>query len=320
MKNIAGIAISSALIFVLIQGAVFAATASKTQVYINNPDDDTLWIKFYLDGGYMRGTLAPPNTTKYFAFYQLSEGSHELKITWKDPDTCEWQEKTKTVEATGEDITVTISAVPSNASTCEKAAPLKRVTNYSSLEILVKNNDDDTLFIMLFINGDRRRERTIARNSTTSFLNIFNIRPGSYNLTIRWKEPDTKEWYESSQEVTVGEGKNNITLETDEIIYTHELAKQNCSIDVYVKNVDDDDLWVDVFVDKIYRIKYVKSGRREYVGRYDRLYPGKHTVKLRWIDPDVKGWQNIKFVVYLERGEKAAMTFDTVKNTYVRDY
>lgn len=320
MKSIAGIAISFALIFVLMQSAVFAGTASRTQVYINNPDDDSLWIKFYLDGGYMGSTIAPQNTAKYFAFYRLSEGSHELKIMWKDPDTCEWEEKTKTVEATGEDITVTISVVPNNIPICKKAAHVKRVTGYNTLAISVKNNDDDTLFIMLFINGDRRKQRTIARYSTAPFLNIFSLSPGSYNVSIRWKEPDTKEWYEKTQEVTVGAGKNSITLETDEVIYTHELTKPNSAIDVYIKNIDDDDLWVDVLVDSGYMLKYVKSDAKKYFGRFDKLYPGKHTVKLRWIDPDVKGWQKRRFVVYLDPDEIAPMTFETVENTYVRRY
>jgi len=320
MKSIMGIAISVALVFALMHSAVSASTDSRTQIYIGNPDDDSLWIKFYLDGIYRGSTIAPQNTTKYFAFYSLSEGPHELKIEWKDPDTCEWVEKTKTVEATGEDITVTISVVPNSASTCEKVASVKKTTSYGNLEISVKNNDDDALFIMLFVNGDRRKERTVARYSTTRFLRIFSMRTGSYNVTIRWKEPDTKEWYEKTQEVTVAEGKNNVTLETDEVIYTHVLTKADSAIDVYIKNIDDDDLWVDVLVDSGYRLKYVKSGTKRYIGRFGKLYPGKHTVRLRWIDPDLKGWQNSRSVVYLEPNENASITFDTVRNTYVRAY
>ncbi|MEE8402885.1 MAG: hypothetical protein V3R93_03945, partial [Candidatus Hydrothermarchaeaceae archaeon] len=306
--------------FVLMQSTVFAAPVSRTQVYVNNGDDDSLWIKFYLDGGYMGGRILPQNTTKYFNFYRLSEGSHELKIEWKDPDTCEWQEKTKTVAATGEDITVTISVVPNNISTCNKAAPkkatpVKRGTDYGSLSISVKNNDDDTLFVMLFINGDRRRERTIAKYSTVKFLTIYTMRTGSYNVSIKWKEPDTKEWYEQAQEVTVARGKNSITLETDEVIYNYVPAKPSSSIAVYIKNIDDDDLWIDVLVDSGYRLKYVKSGAKKYFGRFDKLYQGKHTVRLRWIDPDVKGWQEKKFVLYLDRDEEAVETFHTIKNT-----
>lgn len=315
MKSIAGIAISLALIFVLMQSTVFAAPVSRTHVYINNGDDDNLWIKFYLDGGYMGGRILSQNTTKYFNFYRLSEGPHELKIEWKDPDTCEWREKTKIVKATDEDMTVIISVVPNSTPDCEKAAPVKRVTDYGSLSISVKNNDDDALFVMLFINGDRRRGRTVAKYSTVKFLTIYTMHTGSYNVTIRWKEPDTKEWYEKTQEVTVAKGKNSITLETDEVIYNYVPAKPSSSIAVYIKNIDDDGLWVDVLVDSGYRLKYVKSGAKKYFGRFDKLYQGKHTVRLRWIDPDVRGWKKKTFTVYLDRDEEAAETFYTVKNT-----
>jgi hypothetical protein len=268
----------------------------------------------------MGGVIVPQNTTKYFAYYKLSEGSHELKIEWKDQDTCEWQEKAETVEATGEDITATISVVPNSASICEKAEPTKKATSYGSLAIYIKNNDDDALFVTISINGERKRERTIARYSTDRFLNILNMHPGSYNISIRWKEPDTKEWYEKTQEVTVAEGKNNVTLETDKMISTHELSKPNSAINVYVENVDDDDLWVDVLVDSGYAIKYIRSGTKRHIRRFDKLYQGKHTIRLRWIDPDVRGWQESRYEVYVGQDEEVSETFSTVKNTYVRRY
>jgi hypothetical protein len=319
MKNIVGIAVSFALVFVIMQGAVSAATDSKTKVYIENADDDDLWIKFYLDGKYIGSTIVSQNTTKYFAAFRLSGGPHELKIEWKDPDTCEWQEKTKTVDATGEDMTVTISVVPDSTSVCEKFKPAQK-TSYGSLAIYVKNNDDDTLFVILSVNGTRKKETTVARYSTYQLLNIYSMRPGSYTVVILWREPDTGAWYEKTQEVTVAEGRNYVTLEIDEMLSAHDAMKPNSATDVYIKNIDDDDLWVDVFVDSISRIKYVESGKRRYVGRYDKLYPGKHTVRLRWMDPDIKGWQESRFVVYLTQSEVASMTFDTVKNTYVRRY
>jgi hypothetical protein len=315
MKNIIGIALSFTLILVLIQGAVFAVTSSKTQVYINNADDDSLWIKFYLDGGYMSSKMAFRNTTKYFAFYKLSEGPHELKIEWKDPDTCEWQEKTEVVNATGEDITATISVVPNSASTCKKAELAKKSTSYGRLNVYVRNIDDDNLFTMLFVNKDRKKERTVAPNTTVKFIKISSLTPGSYNITIRWKEPDTNEWFEKTKEITVTEGDNNITIETDELTYTHEFTKPTSAIDIYVKNVDDDDLWVDVYVDSGYAIKYIRGGTKRHIRKFDKLYQGKHTVRLRWMDPDVYGWQERGFVVNLGADEEASRTFHTVKNT-----
>lgn len=315
MKNIVGIVVSIILILVLTLGSANAATVSRTQVYVENPDDDNQWVKFYLDGRYLTSVIAWKNSTKYVGYYQLSEGPHELKIEWKDPDTCEWQEKTETLNANGEDITATISIVPNNESACIKPALARKTTSQGNLDISVRNLDDDGLFIMLFVNGERRRERTVGRNSTTRFFKLSSLTTGSYDIAIRWKEPDTKEWYEKTQAIMVSEGDNFITLETDEIIYEHALAKPTSSIDISVKNVDDDDLWVDVYVDSGHALKYIKDGTKRHIRNFDKLYQGRHTVRLRWIDPDVAGWQERGFVVNLNPDEEASRTFHTIKNT-----
>lgn len=320
MKNIVGIAASFILIFVLTSGSAYAAAVSKTTVYVENLDDDNQWVMFYLDGSYLTGVIAAQNSTKYVGYYQLSEGAHELKIEWKDPDTCEWREKTETVDATGERLTTTLSIPASNASTCKKAEVTRKTTSYGSLDIYVRNLDDDNLFIMLFVDGNRRKERTVGPNTTVQFIKIHSVTPGTHDIKIRWKEPDTKEWFEKTQEITVVEGENNITMETDELIYTHEVTKPTSAIDIYIENVDDDDLWVDVFVDSGFAIKYIKSGTYRHMRNFDKLYPGKHRVWIRWIDPDVLGWQEIKFDVYLGPDEELSETYSTVKNTYVREY
>lgn len=320
MKNIVGITISFAMVLVLTFGAAYAATASKTTVYVENQDDDSLWVKFYLDGRFMTSVIAYQKSTKYVGYYQLSEGPHELKIEWKDPDTCEWQELKETVNATGGDITATISVVPNSESTCIKAKPVTKPKSYGSLEISVKNNDDDNLFITLSVNGKRKKQRTLGPNTTVRFLKIYSLTPGAHEIKIRWKEPDTREWHEKTQEVTVIEGKNNITMETDEIIYFHELARPNSAIGITVLNIDDDDLWVNVYVDSGYGIKYIKSGTRRHIRNFDKLYQGTHKVRIRWIDPDVHGWHEKKFEVYVGPDEEVTETYNTTKNIYVRKY
>ncbi len=320
MKNIVGIAVLFILIFVLTSGTASAATVSKTTVYVENPDDDNQWVLFYLDGRYMTSVIAAQNSTKYVGYYQLSEGAHELKIEWKDPDTCEWQERTATIDATGGDIIATMTVLPNTESTCVKASPATKSKVYGSLDIYVENMDDDNLFIMLFVDGERRRERTVGSNTTVKFFRISSLTPGPHDITIKWKEPDTKEWFEKTQEINITEGENNITLETDELIYTHVLAKPNSAIDIYVENMDDDDLWVDVFVDSGYALKYLRDGTKRHIRKFDKLYQGKHRVRIRWIDPDVKGWHEKEFEVYVGPDEEVTRTFNTTKNIYVRKY
>jgi hypothetical protein len=320
MKNIVGIAISFILIFILTSGTASAATASKTTVYVENLDDDNQWVKFYLDGRYMTSVIAAQNSTKYVGYYQLSEGPHELKIEWRDPDTCEWQEKTETIDATGENIIATMTVLPNSESKCVKVAPATKSKIYGSLDIFVRNKDDDGLFIMLFVDGERKRERTIGTNTTVKFIRISSLTPGSHDITIKWKEPDTKEWFEKTQGINITEGENSVTMEADELIYTHMLTRPNSTIDIYVENVDDDDLWVDVFVDSGYALKYIINGTRIHIRKFDKLYPGTHSVRMRWIDPDVHGWHWKEFEVYVGPDEEVTKTYNTTKNIYVRKY
>jgi hypothetical protein len=320
MKKILGIAVSSALILFLTMGAASAATSSKTTVYVENSDDDSLWVKFYLDGVFIKSATAYQKSTRYLGYYSLGEGPHELKIEWKDPDTCEWQEKINEINATGDPITATLSVIPNTESSCVKSAPVTKATSYGSLEVFVRNRDDDNLFTMFFIDGERRKERTIGPNTTAKFIKIHSLRPGNYTVKIRWKEPDTKEWFEKTREITVNEGSNNVTLETDELIYTHVFAKRNSSIAIIVENVDDDHVWVDVFVDSSFAIKYIRSGARGHVRTFDNLYPGTHKIWMRWIDPDVRDWQEKRFEVYVGPDEEVTETYNTTRNVYVRSY
>lgn len=313
MKNIVGMAISFALTLAIMQGAVSADNVSKTQVYIENGDDDSLWVKFYLDGKFGGSTKMLRDTTKRVALYRLSAGTHELKLEWSDPDECGWQERTKTVEATGEDMNVTLSVIPTNESECKKAAAAKEAVIYTTLDVSVKNNDDDTLFVRVYIDGYAKRGRTVGSHYTYQFRNIPNTGPGYYTVTVRWMEPDSMIWYEKTQEIEAVEGKNNVTFETDEII--SELSRPNSSIKIYVENVDDDELMVDLYVDSRYAVKKVRSGTTRHFGRFANLHSGTHTVKVRWIDPDVLGWHERKFIVELKRDEELSKTIQTIKNT-----
>lgn len=315
MKNIVGIAALFILIFILTSGAAHAATVSYAKIYVENSDDDNQWVKLYIDGVYMRGVMVSRNTSKYIEFYQFIEGPHELKVEWKDQDTCEWQENTKTVDITKDVKTVTIGVVPNSESTCKKAETAKEATIYGGLDVYVLNKDDDTLFVTLYINQQKKGGRTIASNDTVRVRRFYSMTPGTYDIKIRWREPDKNEWHEKTQEITVGEGENEVTLETDEIIYKHVFTKPNSAIDIYVENVDDDDLWVSVYVDTGFAIKYIKSGTYRHIKNFDKLHQGGHRVKMKWMDPDVMGWQEREFVIYLGKGEEASRTFQIVKRT-----
>ncbi len=82
----------------LIQPIIVSAKNSCTlRVYVFNNDDDDFSVKFYLDGNYQDTENCKSGKKTHIDNYWVEcNKDHELKIKWKDPDTRQWYEKTKT--------------------------------------------------------------------------------------------------------------------------------------------------------------------------------------------------------------------------------
>lgn len=182
------------------------------------------------------------------------------------------------------------------------AAPLGRATIY------VENQDDDLLWVELYIDGTFRRGGYIAPGWRT-YYSLYYFKLGSHPVKIRWRDPDLCDPVEKTEEINITSPEvTEITLSTE--LNTGECIRERVetSLSVFVSNEDDDDLWVDVLVDSTFKTFLIKSGATKYYGNYN-LYPGSHTIRLRWLDPDVYDMKEKTWRVDLKGGEKASQTF-----------
>lgn len=181
--------------------------------------------------------------------------------------------------------------------------------------VYINNTDDDDLWVELSIDGIHRRGEYVSSDGK-KYYGLYYLDPGIHTLGIKWRDPDLcGEWQEKTKNITVGsEFSTEIILSTVRNDEQKEcILETPCKLEVYIRNEDDDNLWIDLFVDKYLKIKEVRSGSRKYYGEYI-LDPGVHTLKLRWLDPDdVFTMREKVSTVTLHKGEHVVVTLYTYK-------
>jgi hypothetical protein len=296
---------------------VLASNLGKVKIYVQNVDDDGAWVNLYIDDTYRSSEYVSSSRTKLFSTYYLDSGNHTIKIQWKDPDNCKVTQKVEQISVgQAEGITVTLTTESDVSKSCEeKLVEYKSGGAASYLNVLVANVDDDDLFIQVFRNGKYWRDVYVGHDSTAVIGKLYKQKSETYELELRWRDPDTGRKFNTVRRTVDFTGEDTtVTLETKRSVRTSRTYRPNSTINVYVRNVDDDDLFVDVLVDRVYHIEKVKSGKTVYYGSFPKLDPGKHTIRLRWLDPDLEDMQEKGFVVYLEEDEVLTRTFSTDKN------
>jgi hypothetical protein len=146
----------------------------------------------------------------------------------------------------------------------------------------VKNIDDDKLDVHLLIDGNDEGFESVSSDRTKEY-DDYDLDEGAHTFMIRWFDPDTDEWYEKTEEHTITD-VTTIVLLTDE----HDEDEDKLSAQVYVNNLDDDNLDVYLYIDDEYRkYKSISSGS---VGDYDEYEFEEdedelHAFKIEWFDP-----------------------------------
>ena len=163
-------------------------------------------------------------------------------------------------------------------------SPTGTLTTYTTT-VYVKNIDDDKLDIHLLIDGNDEGFESISSGKTKEY-DDYGLEEGIHTFTIRWFDPDTNEWYEKTKEHAITD-VTTIVLQTDE----HDEDEDKISSHVYIKNLDDDDLDVYLYIDGNYR-KYL-SVSSDNIGDYGEYEFGKdeyalHSFKIEWFDPDTE--------------------------------
>ena len=166
--------------------------------------------------------------------------------------------------------------------------PTYTTTQKYAVSVYVKNLDDDKLDVHLFIDGEDREYKTISSGKTSGKYNKpsttdYKLEEGVHTFTIKWYDPSTGKWYEKTEEHDIT-CATTITLLTDE----HAEDEDKISAHVYIKNLDDDDPNVYLYIDGDYK-KYISIasnstgdyGEYEFEEDEDTL----HSFKIVWCDP-----------------------------------
>ena len=148
--------------------------------------------------------------------------------------------------------------------------------------VFVKNRDDDSLNIELYINGNYKKDKKVSKDKKDEYSS-YTLDEGFYTFKIRWYDSDTDEWYEKSEEHSVS-GTTAVTIMTDE----HTEDDDKLSAHVYVKNLDDGDPDVYLYIDGVYKkYKSISSGSAGDYGEYEfeKDEDTLHSFRIEWFDP-----------------------------------
>ena len=157
-------------------------------------------------------------------------------------------------------------------------------TPEAKVTIFVENRDDDDLFVKLSIDGDFEEQDEISDGDNEKYCDGRRMPEGTHTFKIEWHDHDTSKDYVKTKECSVS-GTTAVTLMTDE----HTEDDDKLSARVYVKNLDNDDLDVYLYIDEVYK-KYKKISSNGSIGDYGEYEfeedeDALHSFKIEWSDP-----------------------------------
>ena len=161
-------------------------------------------------------------------------------------------------------------------------SPPAGATETHTVTVYVKNLDDDKLDIHLLVDGSDEGFKSVSSGKTKEY-DDYSMEEGAHTFTIRWFDTDTDEWYEKTEEHTITD-VTTIVLLTDE----HDEDEDKISAQVYVNNLDDNDLNVYLYIDGNYK-KYmsIDSNSTEDYDEYEfeEDEDTLHSFRIEWFDP-----------------------------------
>ncbi len=170
-------------------GGTVTIKSLMTHVYVKNLDDDRLDVYLYIDDDFKQfEDRISSGATQEFGSYKLSEGVHNFRIGWFDPDTEKWYNDTATRSISGGVATAVVLHADEHDEDEDEI----------SAHVYVKNIDGDELDVYLYIDDDFIEHETISSGETGDFgLHEFDKdEVGSHSFKIKWQDPGTEEEYE----------------------------------------------------------------------------------------------------------------------------
>ncbi len=180
------------------------AQKARVTVFVKNRDDDSLDVELHIDGNFTKSKKVSKDKKEDFSSYPLDVGTHEFKIRWYDPDTDEWYEKHEEHSVSG----TTALTLMTDEHTEED--------NKIGASVYVKNMDDDTLDVYLYLDSVYKKYKSVSSGSVGDYGEYeFEIDENSLHLfKIEWLDPDTGINYEqiTREHIT---GETAVTLYID---------------------------------------------------------------------------------------------------------
>jgi len=289
--------------------ALAAGSLEPHPVYVHSYDNYSHMVTLVVDGKESVTHYVAEKEEKLFVFYFLEEGSHNFTLV--ADDNCGNKKSHSTLKEVGGREKVTLGLEMGR-----EVCPARRKTTIEStpryqLSVEVENGDDDSQYIRL----DARNKNFHGPTRSFNLAPLegrtvkFDLEEGRYNVSLRWSDPDTPKVQKEVKEVNL---QSDVTLPftTSRVeVIPPELRRPQGQVSVIVSNEDDDDLWVDVFVDRETETRFIASGQSTYYGEFKRLSEGEHEIKVRWLDPDTyrhtfrNEFSTKSFTVVLEKNE-----------------
>ncbi len=159
------------------------APDAKVTIFVENRDDDDLFVKLYIDEDFLKQEeIKDDDNEVYYEGYRLTEGVHTFRIEWHDHDTGEDYVKTKDCSVSG--ITAVTLMTDEHTEDDDKLCA----------NVYVKNLDNDALDVYLYIDGVYKKYKSIPSGGTGDYgeyeceacddpLHLFRIEWFDHNVT-----------------------------------------------------------------------------------------------------------------------------------------
>ena len=181
-------------------------TEAKVTVFVENRDDDNLFVDLYIDRDYInRDEIKDGEYERYCDGRRMPEGTHTFEIRWHDHDTGKDYVKTKKCSVSG------ITAV--TLMTDEHTEDEDKL----SASVHVKNLDDDDLDeVYLYIDEVYRKYKSISSGSTVEYAEYEFEKDEDtlHSFRIEWFDPGTAATYEKIVRSYIT-GEEAVTLYVD---------------------------------------------------------------------------------------------------------
>ena len=151
--------------------------------------------------------------------------------------------------------------------------------------VYVKNLDDDRLDVYLYIDDDFKQFEDRISSGATQEFGSYKLSEGVHSFRIGWFDPDTEKWYNDTATRSIsGSVATAVVLHADE----HDEDEDKISAHIYVKNLDEDCVDVDLYIDDDFTEREtISSGDTGDFGlhEFEKDEVGSHSFKIEWQDP-----------------------------------